>query len=154
MSLAMVSRRVGHEAIELIHYCGPISLETQNIGSDELVYLVKLKIDDMDVAFMLDRNFPFSPPRRILVNNKDYIRVLGQSITRFSQLGIELGFPRCFCCESLTCSDRWNASVGLVKLYNEIKDVISKKQLIMQIWFCRQIASDKLTYDVPLENYL
>ena len=42
----MVSRRLGHEAIELIHYCGPISLETQNIGSDELVYVVKINTDD------------------------------------------------------------------------------------------------------------
>ena len=150
----MVSRRLGHEAIELIHYCGPISLETQNIGSDELVYVVKINTDDIDVSFTLDRNFPFSVPRHISVNNKDYLRVLGQSITKFSQLGIEQGFPRCFCCESLTCSDRWNASVGLVKLYTEIKDVISKKQRIMHIWFCRQIASEKLTYDVPLENYL
>ena len=154
MSLGMVSKRVGHEVIELIHYCGPISLETQNIESNKLVYVVKLNIDDIDIVFMLDQRYPFSPPSRILVNNKDYLRVLGQSITKFSQLGIEQGFPKCFCCESLTCSDRWNPSVGLVKLYTEIKDVISKKQRIMHIWFCRQIASGKLTYDVPLENYL
>ena len=154
MTMTMASKRVGHEVIELVNYCGPVSLESQNTQSEELVYVVKIAGNNIDVSFILDRKFPFSPPCRTLVNNKDYLHILRQSMTKFSQLGIEKGFPRCFCCESLTCLDRWNASVGLVRLFTEIKDVISKKQQIMHIWFSRKLAAEKLTHDIPIENYL
>ena len=154
MSLAMVSRRVGHEIIELAHYCGPVSVETKHIDEHGLGYVVKIDTDTLEISFMLDRRYPFSPPYKVLVNNKEYLDILRTSITSLSQLGIEKGFPRCFCCESLICLDRWSASVGLVKLYTEIKDVISKKRHIMHIWFSRKLAAEKLTHDIPIEDYL
>ena len=152
--MTMTSKRVGHEVIELVNYHGPVSLETRHIETEELVYIIRIIDNSIDVSFMLDRRFPFSPPRVVLVNKKDYIDILKTSIVSFSQIGIEKGFPRCFCCESLTCVDRWNPSISLVKLYTEIKDVISKKQQIMHIWFSRKLAAEKLTYDIPIEIYL
>lgn len=151
----MTSKRIGHEIMELVNYCGPVTVETDNDDqSSDLRYSIKISIDDLYINFILDKRYPFSPPRSVLVNNKDYTRIVARSIARFSQIGIEQGLPKCFCCESLTCADRWGPSVGLVKLYCEIKDVIKKKKHIMHVWFCRQIASEYLTYDVPLEIYL
>lgn len=154
MTMTMTSKRVGHEVIELVNYCGPVSLETQNTESGDLVYMVSVASDSINISFILDRRFPFSPPYQVLVNNKEYLDILKTSIVTLSQLGIEKGFPKCFCCESLMCADRWNASVSLVKLFTEIKDVISKKQQIMHIWFSRKLAAEKLTHDIPIENYL
>ena len=152
--MTMTSKRVGHEVIELVNYCGPVCVDTRYTDHHELKYVVKVDLDNIHVEFMLDRRFPFSPPCQVLVNKKDYQDILRTSITCLSQLGIEKGFPKCFCCESLMCLDRWTASVGLVKLYTEIKDVISKKQQIMHIWFSRKLAAEKLTHDIPIEDYL
>ena len=151
----MASKRIGYEIMELVNYCGPVTVETDNDDhSSSLRYTIRMSLEDLNIRFILDNRYPFSPPRSVFVNDKDYIRIVGQSIARFSQIGVEQHLPKCFCCESLICADRWGPSVGLVKLYGEIKDVIRKKKQIMHTWFCRQIASEKLTYDIPLENYL
>jgi len=155
MTMNMTSKRIGYEVMELVNYCGPVGIETeQDTNSTDMRYVIKLSLNDLAIRIVFNNRYPFSPPYNINVNNKDYIKIVRQSITKFSQIGIEQNFPKCFCCESFTCADRWGPSVGLVKLCGEIKDVVLKKQLIMHIWFCRRIASEKLTYDIPLENYL
>ena len=151
----MNSKRIGYEIMELVNYCGPVTVETDNDDhSSSSRYTIRMSLKDLNIRFILDNRYPFSPPRSVFVNDKDYIRVVGQSITRFSQIGVEQHFPICFCCESLICPDRWVPTTGMVKLCGEIKSVIEKKKLIMHIWFCRQVASEKLTYDIPLEHYL
>ena len=154
--MSLNNKRIGFELMELVNYCGPISIETHydEQHSSKSRCIIKIMLFDLEVRIELDNNYPFSPPIATCVNNKDYIKIVCKSMPKFRVIGLENGYPKCFCCDSLLCADKWASSVHLTKLYHEIKDVIRKKLNIIHIYYCRKLATDKLTHDIPLEAYL
>ena len=90
----------------------------------------------------------------IRVNDKLYESFLKNNIIAFKTIAKEYAYPPCFCCVSITCPNKWGPSIHLKDLVSEITEVIKQKQHIMHIYFCRQVACECLTYDIPLECYL
>jgi len=153
--MSLNHKRIGHELMDLVNYCGPINVETQyGEHTSESKCVIKLTLLNLNVKFVLDNSYPFAPPKHVFVNDKDYIRIIAQSISKLSKIGIEKGYAKCFCCDSLLCRDKWSAQIQLTRLYSEIEQVITAKQKIMHVYFSRQIACEKLTHDIPIEHYL
>ena len=153
--MSLNNKRIGYELMDLVNYCGPINIETQHgKHMSDSKCIITLVLLNLKVDFILDNRYPFAPPAKVFVNSKDYIRIVNESIPKLYRIGLEIGCPQCFCCSSLLCADRWSTQVQLTRLYSEIEDVILKKQKIMHIYFCRQIACEKLTHDIPIEYYL
>lgn len=148
-------KRIGHEVMELVSYCGPVNVSSRhNDATGVTTCLIRIMLFDLEVVFEVGSRYPFTSPVNTLINGKDYYRLVGRSMDRFRRIGQEIGYPRCFCCDSLLCDGRWSPAVHLTRLYQEMKDVVTKKQHIMHVYFCRRIAAEKLTHDIPLELYL
>ena len=155
MSVAV--RRLGLEISMLSDHVGEVTYEKINTN-------VNGRRDDIRICFSIelgingvmciDHRYPFSSPYLITVNDKLYESFLKNNIIAFKTIAKEYAYPPCFCCVSITCPNKWGPSIHLKDLVSEITEVIKQKQHIMHIYFCRQVACECLTYDIPLEGYL
>ena len=163
--MTVAVRRLGMELDILSDYVGRISFEKINRnasgggsggGSSKKQRDIRISFSfgGLDITIYIDNRFPFACPYNICVNNMCYENLLKNNVACFKDIISEYGYPSCFCCVSVTCSDKWGPNIHLKDIVDEIKDVIDKKQHVMYVYFCRQIACERLTYDVPLELYL
>tara|TARA_A100001015_G_scaffold201903_1_gene225442 strand:+ start:118 stop:582 length:465 start_codon:yes stop_codon:yes gene_type:complete len=144
-------RRIG---IEIIDTALMYNLVNVKYNEQSECVTIGMVVCDLDLKIELDKNFPFTPPRSITINNKNYVDILLISPSKLRNIGLEYGYPKCFCCVSLMCNDRWNPSSRIPDLYEEIKQVITLKRKTLLIYYSRIIACNRLTHDIPLESYL
>ena len=156
MSVAV--RRLGLEISMLSDYVGQVTYEKINTNvngrQDDIRICFSIDSSGISVVMCIDHRFPFSSPYLITINDRMYESFLKNNIPAFKKIAKEYAYPPCFCCVSVTCPDKWGPSIHLKDLVSEITEVIKQKQHIMHIYFCRQVACECLTYDIPLERYL
>ena len=155
MSVAV--RRLGLEISMLSDHVGEVTYEKINTNvngrRDDIRICFSIELG-INVVMCIDHRYPFSSPYLITVNDKLYESFLKNNIIAFKTIAKEYAYPPCFCCVSITCPNKWGPSIHLKDLVSEITEVIKQKQHIMHIYFCRQVACECLTYDIPLEGYL
>lgn len=91
------------------------------------------------------KNYPFKCPE-IYVNKYKYTNLLNYNIIT----------ETCLCCESVTCNDKWNLSLKLIDINNEIEkylklknhvaDLICLTNVLKHKTLPREIEDQVLTY--------
>lgn len=146
-----VLRRLGAENNELIRRNEKITW-TKN-EDDNLIFIEIESKHGNKFLFDIDMKFPFRPPKNAMVNNKNYFSVL-QLIKPYKKLLKELDGRECLCCSSILCENNWGPARRLWELVDEGDEIINIKKKIFYVFYARYIASNFLTHDIPLEQYL
>lgn len=68
------------------------------------------------------KNYPFKCPE-IYVNNYKYTNLLNYNVIT----------ETCLCCESVTCNDKWNLSLKLIDINNEIEKYLKLKNHVADL---------------------
>lgn len=80
-----------------------------------------------DITIFYKKNYPFSPPSKILLNNSNIFQVYRNIMDNNKDI-----INNCLCCESLLCSSKWNVINILEDILKEIIKVIDYKQLYIK----------------------
>ena len=148
-------RRVGPEIVELGRLAGSV---TVTCVSDDVVRLSMKNLEGLDgssVEFFIGGTYPFRPPV-VAVNSRSYIQMLCCSTPRLASIIESLGGggDKCLCCKSVLCENNWYPGLTLCQLLTEVRGTLETHRKSLHIYYCRIIANEHLTHDLPLESYL
>lgn len=124
----MLARRISRE-FKGIEY--NIS-EFKNEKIIKFVYLGK------KITAVLSRNYPFSPPNKLYINNRliDHKYFNNFSLNIKKRLNKTYGKDLCFMCRSLLCSENWRPSV---KLKHVVEEILGFRNIIVRAHYAEYI---------------
>ena len=153
MAKVMV-RRVGPEIIELSEMAEATTLSWRDNGDLDITVEGIKDLGKGKVTFTISRHYPFVAPT-VTVNSKPYASMLCHKVGKLRSIEKELSrSSECVCCKSMTCDNNWYPALSISSLLCEVIENLQIRQRILHIYYCRVIASEYLTHDVPLELYL
>ena len=131
---------------------------------DNIVYFMLIKKksniinqnDDGNIVVSIEMqgsNYPFSPPKKILINGKNYFEYLRPNSDTYDILQHLIG-KKCLCCSTLMCKNNWGPYKNLKDLLQEIIDNFELKQRIIEYIHARKIRSKFLIDDIPIFDYI
>tara|TARA_Y100000996_G_C22119774_1_gene477559 strand:- start:124 stop:528 length:405 start_codon:yes stop_codon:yes gene_type:complete len=115
---------------------------------DKDIFEIHLQCNKHLVIIYLDiQSYPFHPPRRIKLDNVNYLSFLARPI--FKTIS-----PRCLCCQSLLCPDNWGPVKTMNDILNEVKQNLKLLLRIQQRLCATVIARKYLFEDCPIQQYI
>ena len=131
---------------------------------DNVVYFMLIKKksniinqnDDGNIIVSIEMqgsNYPFSPPKKILINGKNYFEYLRPYDDSYKILEHFIG-TNCLCCSTLMCKNNWGPQKTLKDLLQEIIDNFNLKQRVIEYIHARKIRSKFLVDDIPIFDYI
>ena len=100
-----------------------------------------------------DSNYPFGPPKKILVNGIDYRTILTPNsiiqdfMNKFTNL-------RCLCCSTLMCKNNWNPRKTIKDLLEEIVKTLSIRRRTVEYIFAKKITQKYFGFYLPIEEFI
>ena len=147
-------RRVGPEIIELSEMADATTLSWRENGDLDITVEGMKDLEKAKVTMTISRHYPFVAPT-VTVNSKPYASMLCHKVSKLRSIEKELSrSSECVCCKSMTCDNNWYPALTISSLLCEVVENLQVRQRILHIYYCRVIASEHLTHDVPLEKYL
>ena len=122
-------KRIGYELEDLTKS----KITNSYIKSDNF-HIIKAHNFHLLFEFYLDENYPFSPPTKVLCNNKDLSKCNGQEYY-------------CYACQSYLCGYNWSPTLRMINL---IEDYIYKLHESKILHFVCLILKRK-HIDLPIE---
>jgi hypothetical protein len=157
MRMSLCQPRIGREIFLLTEKYGEvISKVDPGHFEGDATCIIMIIINDLDVELkiILDNRYPFVPPRDIFVNGNDYRKIINDTNHPLRDIYTEYQYPENSNIASIIFHNNWYTGKQLTDIYDEVLNVIKKKQHVLNIYYCRKLASQWLTHDIPLEHYL
>jgi len=115
----------------------------ENILKSEIKFEYNNKTHIVDIFY--NKSYPFSPPTKIKLNNKDlnnhYKNIMGKNMDILKN---------CLCCESLLCPNNWVTNKTIKNIMEEIIKVINynnlKIQRILLKKICNKYTNESMDY--------
>lgn len=131
---------------------------------DNVVYFMLIKersniINQTDkgniiVAFeMQNSNYPFGPPKKVLINGKNYFEYLRPNEPTYHILEYFIG-QKCLCCCTLMCKNNWGPQKNLKNILQEILKTFDTKQRIVEYLHAKKIKDKYLIDDIPIFDFI
>lgn len=98
---------------------------------------------------LLNKQYPYNPPNRCLINNKEHFYILNNmnSLDKFLFNKISpIKCDKCLKCQSIICTDNWVCSLTMMDIINEYEEIL-KNIKIIEVWKC--IIKIKNKYKIP-----
>ena len=98
-------------------------------------------------------NYPFGPPKKILVNGIDYRTILTPNsiiqdfMSKFTNV-------RCLCCSTLMCKNNWNPRKTIKDLLEEIVKTLSIRRRTVEYIFAKKITQKYFGFYLPIEEFI
>lgn len=110
--------------------------------NDNIIRYIKCTFTDM---------YPFKPPN-IIINHNNYVSLLHFNIKHLKLLKLNESY--CFCCESITCTDKWYPTFNIYKLLMEINKNIKYKMDYTYNICVNVIKRKYLNPDIPIMDFI
>ena len=131
---------------------------------DHVVYFMIIKernniINQIDegniiVAFeMQNSNYPFGPPKKVLINGKNYFEYLRPTESTYNILEYFIG-QKCLCCSTLMCRNNWGPQKNFKNILHEILKMFNTKQRIVEYLHAKKIKYKYLIDDIPIFDFI
>lgn len=155
--MSLCQPRIGREIFMLMDKYGLVTsqIRTGHIDADTIC-IITIIIQDLDIELkiILDNRYPFSPPQHIFINGKDYSKMITGFYYPLRDIYIEYQYQVYSCITSIINRDNWYPGRQLVDICDEVTTIIKNKKHVLNIYYCRKLATQWLTHDIPLEHYL
>jgi ubiquitin-protein ligase len=110
------------------------------IENDDILFKseieIKYKNKTHKILILYDKNYPFSCPNKILLNDKNILDIYKKIMTENKDL-----FLKCICCNSLLCDDKWTIKKTLINIFNEIIKIIDYDELYIKRQLLNKITN-------------
>jgi len=111
------------------------------------------KLNNDEYTFIVDRTYPFYPPR-FYFNNQPYSYYLKMPSQKFSEYLKKFTNNSCLCCSSLSCKYNWSPAIKLRMFIEELNKIRQHKRNIVYKLLAEQIKYKYLIDDVDLDSFL
>ena len=131
---------------------------------DHVVYFMIIKernniinqIDDGNIVIafeMQNSNYPFGPPKKVLINGKNYFEYLRPNGSTYDILEYFIG-QKCLCCSTLMCRNNWGPQKNLKNILQEILKTFNTKQRVIEYLHVKKIKDKYLIDDIPIFDFI
>jgi ubiquitin-protein ligase len=153
ISTTSCSRRLLSELKQYASSNAYIHVEYRPNYDELLITIVERGKSDV-FHFSVASNYPFKPPTKFCINNKNYHQFLKiQSPKTMQDLNTCYGMS-CLCCHSIYCGDGWTPIFRLQAFINEYKMFLSYRQTMVYRLLTQKIINKYLISDIPLMEWL
>ena len=115
---------------------------------------VVLKEEDILFTFVVTNEYPFKPPDKIYLNNKDYKKyLLIESPKTLKEIQFYYGI-NCLCCNTISCYANWSPSVKLSNFIDEYKNFKKYRIQIIYYLLVPKIIKQYLISDINILQWL
>ena len=149
-NMNILKRMVG-ESLELLNKHEKVSYTKDDKVNTLFVEVISKNNNVFN--FTINNSFPFRPPEHVTINKKSYYNVI-KIINPYKKILKEIDGRECLCCSTVLCDNNWFPTRRLWEIVDEGDSIINMKKKLFYLYYCRRISEEKLTYDIPLENYL
>lgn len=123
-----------------------------------ILFNVSLRVTVTDAAhkyeFVIGENYPFVSPT-IFFQNRPYAEFLRMSSAKNVQaLFKKITGNKCLCCYSLNCVDNWSPAATLIRIVDEIREIMRIKRCVVNKLLADKIKSRYLMADIDLDSWL
>lgn len=100
-----------------------------------------------------DSNYPFGPPKKILVNGINYRTILAPNniIQEFLNKFTDI---RCLCCSTLMCKNNWSPRKTIKDILEEIVKNLSIRRRTVEYIFAKKITQKYFGFYLPIEEFI
>jgi len=109
--------------------------------------------DNRHYEFIINSYYPFKPPKLIL-NGKPYSEYFRFTSDNFRHLFNKYKGDKCFCCQTILCSDNWGPQLTLTNIMNEVNEFHNDCKDISNIIISNVIKRKYLVDDINLIEWL
>jgi len=98
-------------------------------------------------------NYPFRPPKQILIRGIDYMKLLTSNniiqefLDKFTTI-------TCLCCSTLMCRDNWNPHKTIRDILDEIVKIISIRKRMVEHIFAKNITEKYFGFYLPIVEFI
>ena len=104
--------------------------------------------------FVIRENYPFVSPT-IFFQNRPYAEFLRiSSATNVQALFKKITGNECLCCHSLNCFSNWSPAATLIRIVDEIREIMRIKRCAVNKLLADKIKSRYLMADIDLDSWL
>jgi hypothetical protein len=156
---SLISRRIKRELQEInkkkmIKSYDNISINKIVDGSNKEYHInIKSDIDKRHYKFIIPLNYPFFPPR-LKLNNKPYSHYIKFHSAEFNEMYYKYKGNKCFCCESVLCSNNWSPEITIDKIMEEVESFHNECREIADIVIVNVIKRKYLIDDINILEWL
>lgn len=118
-------------------------IKNNNIYNKEYFIYFKNNLDKRTYKFIIPHNYPFISPR-LELNFKPYSYYFKFKSDNYKDILFKYKGQKCYCCDSLLCTNNWGPQFTLKKIINEVNEFYAE---------CKEIA-DRVIIDVIKRKYL
>lgn len=105
-----------------------------------------------NVKIYYNKSYPFQCPVKLDLNNNNLFDLYKKIINKNKEI---MDVNSCICCESLLCSNNWNATKNIKDILKEIEKVINYKKLYVNRLLLNKIIKKFTNQNMEyLEKYL
>jgi hypothetical protein len=122
------------------------------IISQVMITLIE-KNNNNEYTFIVDRKYPFHPPR-FHFNNQPYSHYLKLSSQRFTEYLKKFTNKACLCCSSLSCKYNWSPAIKLKMFIDELNIIRQHKRNIVYKILAEKVKDKYLIDDIDLDSFL
>ena len=97
-----------------------LSIKTY-IDGPVIKYNVKFELKSVVMDCVLNKNYPFSHPEKVYINNKSYTGYF-ETNEEIKEYFLKYRNIICLCCDTLTCPNMWSPTNYLTDIVNEYID--------------------------------
>ena len=145
-------KRLSKESEKFSERFKSISLVYQN--KKYLLYMEdKINYKYNKYCFILNENYPFSPPM-LEINNIPYKQFLISKTQKYNKLMKQMSGLECMCCNNILCNDRWSPAITITKIVDEINIFRNYKKNIIYKIMIDKIKDKYLIFDIDLDSWL
>lgn len=145
-----IANRINSEISNLFNQVSFVSTERK----ENSVISIKVIKEKNIYNFDLTKDYPFHPPKNIMINGNNYKQSLTNYCYNFRTVlkknyGIE-----CLCCNTILCGDKWSPACNICHIINELDKITQiQKEVIIRI-LCNEIREKYHCYFAEFERYL
>ena len=98
-------------------------------------------------------NYPFKPPKQILIRGIDYMKLLTSNniIQKFLDKFTTI---KCLCCSTLMCRNNWSPHKKIRDLLDEIVKIISIRKRVVEYVFAKNITEKYFGFYLPIIEFI
>lgn len=145
-----ISNRINNEIANIFNQSSFVSTERKENSLISVKVVKGKNIYDFD----LTHDYPFHPPKNIMINGNNYKQSLNNYSDTFKIVLKKNYGMECLCCNTILCGANWTPACNICHVINEIDTITKiKKEVVIRI-LCDKIRHKYHCYFAEFEKYL
>jgi len=129
---------------ELRHYQMNTGKTVFDLETFNNYYLITTYINNCKISIIYNNNYPFKPPKKILIDNCDIFYIYKKIMTQNKD---RINSEDCICCKSNLCGDNWHPAKKLNDIIKEVNFLVKYKD-----FYINKILLNKIIHKYSIQD--